>query len=104
MSKDKKIYEEEIPVQETDIVEEPVIEEVPESVEVEDEVEFNPVGTISSGVTYMRKEPMKSAPINVILKKGDVVIISKDDDVGNYYRVTSKNKVGYVLKNDVAVK
>lgn len=102
MSKDKKIYEEEIPVQETDIVEEPVVEEAPES--VEEEVEFNPVGTISSGVTYMRKEPMKSAPINVILKKGDVVIISKDDDVGNYYRVTSKNKVGYVLKNDVAVK
>ena len=103
MSKDKKIYEEEIPVQETDIVEEPIVEKAWEDVKDEDE-EFNPVGTISSEVTYMRKEPMKSASINVILKKGDIVIISKDGDVGNYYRVTSKGKVGYVLKNDVAVK
>jgi len=102
MLEGKKIYEEEVPIQETDIVEEPVVEEVHEN--IEDEVEFDPVGTISSEVTYVRKEPMKSAPINVILKKGDCVVISKDGDVGNYYRVTSKGKVGYVIKNDVTVK
>lgn len=102
MLEDKKIYEEETPVQETDIVEEPVVEEAPENIE-EEEV-FNPVGIISSEVTYMRKKPMKSAQIDVILKKGDCVVISKDGDVGNYYRVTAKGKVGYVLKNDVTVK
>lgn len=102
MLEDKKIYEEEVPVQETDIVDEPVVEKAPEY--IEDEEVFDPVGTVSSEVTYMRKEPMKSAPINVILKKGDCVVISKDGDVGNYYRVTSKGKVGYVLKNDVTVK
>lgn len=101
MSKDKKNYEEEIPVQEVEIEEEPIVEEIPEPV---NEIPENAIGTVSSEVTYMRKEPMKSAPINIVLKKGDIVIISKDDDVGNYYRVTSKNKVGYVLKNDITIK
>ena len=101
MSKDKKIYEEEIPVQETDIVEEPIVEETPEPV---DEIPENVIGTVSSEVAYMRKDPVKSGAINLFLKKGDTVMITADGDVGNYYLVTAQTKVGYVLKNDITIK
>lgn len=98
MSKEKKITEsvEEEPIVDTEpvVYEEPVVEEVEDSIIV---------GTVSVDTCYMRKEPMKSGAINLFLKKGDAVIITADGDVGNYYLVTAKTKVGYVLKNEITI-
>ena len=98
MSKEKKITES---VEEESIVDtEPVVYEEPVVEEVEDSII---VGTVSTNICYMRKEPMQSGAINLFLKKGDTVIITADGDVGNYYLVTAQTKIGYVLKNEITI-
>ena len=97
MPKDKKINEEETP----EIIED-VEEVVEETIEEPNDLEYI-VGKITADTSYMRKEPIKTSSINLILRKRDVVIIDKNGDIGNYYKVTAQTKVGYVLKNDVVI-
>ena len=107
MSKDKKEESKELTGLDTDVT---IIDEIEEQVKTEEQPpvknqEFDYiVGTVTTETSYMRKEPFKTGLINIVLKKGDVVIIDPEGDVVNYYRVTAKTKIGYVLKNEISVK
>lgn len=61
------------------------------------------IGKIANDRTRLRKEPEEYTDVLSLLRKGDLVVVDRNEILDDYYLVTAHGIVGYVSKDAIII-